>query len=311
MEKYLVTGGAGFIGSNIVETLLKKNKNVKILDNFLTGKKENIELFAKEVELIEGDLRDKSAVKRAVQDVDYVIHLAALPSVPRSVKNPLLSNDINISGTLTLLEGCKEAKVRRLVFASSSAVYGGRAPLPVKESYATSPISPYGLTKLCGEHYVRLFYELYGLETVSLRYFNVFGPRQDPKSQYAAVIPKFITAILKDDSPTVFGDGEQSRDFTFVANVVEANIKACEAGKEALGKSFNIACEQSLSLNQLLSLINKKVGKEVKAIYTYARSGDIKHSLASIEEAEKYLNFKPLVSTEEGLSKTIEWFEKI
>lgn len=308
MEKYLVTGGAGFIGSNIVETLLARKKKVRVLDNFLTGKKENLAPFLNKIELIKGDIRNKKTVSQALKGVDYVMHLAALPSVIRSVDNPQLSNDINVCGTLNLLEACKASKVKRFIFSSSSSVYGGRAPLPVKENCLLCPISPYGVSKLTGEYYSRIFYELYGLETISLRYFNVFGPRQNPSSQYAAVIPKFITAMLQNKNPVIFGDGEQSRDFTYVSNVVAANIKACTVPKKALGKAFNIACGQSINLNQLVSLINSILNKKIKSSYTKERAGDIKHSLAANQEAKKYLKFEPAVTFEQGLKTTAKWF---
>lgn len=308
MSVYLVTGGSGFIGSNIVRALLERKQSVKVLDNLLTGRKENIEDILHDIDFIEGDIRNEDDLDVALSGVDYVIHLGALPSVQRSVQNPYRSNDINVNGTIKLLDACKKHDIKRLVFASSSSVYGGRAPLPVKEEYKTEPISPYGLCKLTGEHYLRLYFELYGLETVALRYFNVFGPRQNPDSQYAAVIPKFITAMINDESPVIYGDGKQSRDFTYVDNVIEANILACTTTADVAGKVFNIACGKSIDLNELVDVINKALGKNIKPIYDADRKGDIKHSLASAQKAYEIMGFEPVCSVESGLEKTIEWY---
>lgn len=308
MSTYLVTGGAGFIGSNIVRTLLERSQEVKVLDNLLTGRKENIEDVLDKIDFIEGDIREDADLDKALSGVDYVIHLGALPSVQRSVQNPYRSNEINVSGTIKLLDACRRHDIKRVVFASSSSVYGGRAPLPVKEEYKTEPISPYGLCKLTGEHYLRLYFELYGLETVALRYFNVFGPRQNPDSQYSAVIPKFITAMINDKSPVIYGDGKQSRDFTYVANVIEANILACTTTGDVAGKAFNIACGESIDLNDLVQYINDALGKDISPIYEVARSGDIKHSLACADKAKDAMGFEPVCSVSDGLKKTIEWY---
>lgn len=309
MAKYLITGGAGFIGSNIAEELLKRGEYVRIIDNFSTGKRENIEEFIDDIDLIEGDLRNIDDVKRAVKDIDFVLHQAALPSVPRSVADPISSNANNIDGTLNLLVAAKEAGVKRVVIAASSSAYGDTEILPKVEYMMPNPLSPYAVTKYVEELYGRVFYKVYGLETVLLRYFNVFGPKQDPTSQYAAVIPKFITKILKGESPIIFGDGEQTRDFTYVDNVVEANILAATSEKVGHGEVINIACGQRISLNQLVDKINEILGTNIRPIYDKPRVGDIKHSLASIEKAEKLLGYSVKVTFEEGLRKVIDWYK--
>ena len=307
---YLITGGAGFIGSNIAEHLVKKGRSVRILDNFLTGKRENLRSFAKSAEIIEGDLRDIDQVRRAVEGVRYVIHVAALPSVPRSVEEPQLAHDININGTLNLLLAARDARCQRVVFSSSSSVYGDTPTLPKREDMTPAPLSPYAVHKITGEYYCRIFWQLYGLETVSLRYFNVFGPRQDPQSQYAAVIPRFITAILADKLPTIFGDGKQTRDFSHVENIIAANLAACEAGKEALGESFNIACGGRISLLDLIATINKIAGKSIAPVHEPPRAGDIRDSQADIAKAGTLLGWEPRVDFQEGIEKAVTWYRQ-
>ncbi|HRR42831.1 MAG TPA: SDR family oxidoreductase [Syntrophales bacterium] len=316
---YLVTGGAGFIGSNVAEALLKQGCRVRVLDNFLTGKRDNL-TFAKpgEVELIEGDIRDLATCRRAVEKVDYVIHLAALGSVPRSVADPLMANEINVTGTLNVLVASRDAGVKRLVYASSSSVYGDQptdgqpdsagGPTPKVETMTPNPLSPYAVNKLAGEAYCRVFYRLYGMETVALRYFNVFGMRQDPASEYAAVIPRFISALLEGRQPVVYGDGKQSRDFTFVEDVVSATLLACTAPVEAAGRVFNIACNRRFTLLELLAELKEILGSATEPVFAEARKGDIRHSMADIALAKKYLRFEPRVSFRRGLERTVDWF---
>ena len=308
--KYLITGGAGFIGSNIAHQLLSQGEQVRIIDNFSTGRRINIDDIEDKIELIDGDIRDFWTVKDAVDGVDYILHQAALPSVPRSVQNPLTSNSVNIDGTLNLLEASRQAGIKRFVMASSSSVYGDTPELPKHEGMWTDPLSPYAVTKLTNEKYCKVFYELYGLETVCLRYFNIFGPRQDPKSEYAAVIPKFINAMLAGKQPVVFGDGEQSRDFTFIDNAVQANLLATTAA-DAPGKYYNIACGAKFTLNDLLDMLRSILKCDIKAKYTPPRPGDILHSYADIERARNDLGYDPKVMFEEGLRNTVNWFSAI
>jgi len=303
---YLVTGGAGFIGSHIVDRLVQNGEKVRVLDNFSTGKRANIEHNLGEIDLINGSLTDMGTVRRAVEGVDYVLHQGALPSVPRSVNDPIGSNDANINGTLNLLVAARDAGVKRLVFASSSSVYGDSPSLPKHERMPPDPLSPYALTKLAGECYCRLFTDLYGLETVSLRYFNVFGPRQDPESQYAAVIPKFIKCMLKGERPVIYGDGLQSRDFTYVENNVEANILACSAPR-AVGEVMNIACGDRFSLLDLVDIINRILGTSIEPVFEPARPGDVKHSQADISKARELIGFEPKVGFVEGLERLVGW----
>ncbi len=310
MSLYLISGGAGFIGSNIAGELIAKGEDVRILDNFLTGKKENIKSFADKVEVIEGDIRDRRVTDKAVRGVDFILHQAALASVQRSVEDPFTTNEINVTGTLNLLLSAKEQQVKRFVFASSSSVYGDSETLPKHENMIPNPLSGYALSKLAGEHYCKIFYELYGLKTISLRYFNVFGPRQDPQSDYAAVIPLFITAIISGKQMVIYGDGEQSRDFTYIKNVVDANLRACLVSEEAVGKVYNIACGERYTLNELLKALSKIASEGVNPRYDSPRMGDVKHSQASIKEAENLLGFTPSVGFEEGLKKTFEWYKK-
>jgi UDP-N-acetylglucosamine 4-epimerase len=315
----LVTGGAGFIGSNMAEALLKRGEKVRVLDNFLTGKRSNLSFpRAEEIEIMEGDIRSPETCRKALEGMDRVIHLAALGSVPRSVEDPLLTNESNITGTLNLLVASRDCGVRRFVYASSSSVYGDQPtdsradesedPQPKVETMTPNPLSPYALSKLVGETYCRLFQRLYGLETVALRYFNVFGPRQDPESEYAAVIPRFIKALLREEKPVIYGDGRQSRDFTFVADVVRANLLACDAPSEALGQTFNTACNRRFTLLQLLDELKSITGKDIKPVFAGARKGDIKHSMADISLARKLLGFEPEVSFRKGLEQTVSWF---
>jgi UDP-N-acetylglucosamine 4-epimerase len=316
MANILVTGGGGFIGSNLAEALLKRGDAVRVLDNFSSGRKENLafpelgETLTSRLEILQGDMTDREICRKAVEGIDYVLHQAAIPSVPRSVAQPIESNDANINGTLNLLVEARDAGVKRMVFASSSSVYGNTPTLPKVETITPNPLSPYAVQKLTAEHYFRIFYELYGLETVCLRYFNVFGPRQDPTSEYSAVIPKFIKALLTNDRPTIFGDGEQSRDFTHVDNVVYGNLLALEAPKAA-GKAMNLACGGRLTLNELLSILKKIIGSDIEPIYADPRPGDVKHSHADISLSEDLLEYKMQVPTEEGLARTVDYFKEV
>ena len=313
MSLFLVTGGGGFIGSNLVEVIVGRGDAVRVLDNFATGRRSNLEnavSWAKSgggsFELLEGDIRDLATCRRAVAGADYVLHQAAIPSVQRSVKDPVGSNDVNVSGTLNLLVAARDENVKRFVMASSSSLYGESETLPKVETMAPAPISPYGLQKLAGETYCGLFHRLYGLPAIALRYFNVFGPRQDPTSEYSAVIPLFITAIKQGIQPTIFGDGEQTRDFSYIANVVQANLRSCEAGPAAHGGAFNIACGERLSLNDLVGILGEFAGRKVQPAYAPHRSGDITHSLAGIEKARRLLGYAPEVSVRDGLRRTWE-----
>jgi nucleoside-diphosphate-sugar epimerase len=307
MKSYLVTGGAGFIGSHIVEELVGRGEKVRVLDNFLTGKLENIAPFLDRIELIEGDIRDPETCRRAVEGMNYVLHQAALPSVPRSIEDPLLTNEINVNGTLNMLWASVGAGIKRFVFASSSSVYGDDERLPQKEGHEGRPLSPYALSKLIGEKYGRLFYMVYGLEVIALRYFNIFGPRQDPFSQYAAAIPLFITKIIAGERPLIFGDGEQSRDFTYVSNVVGANLRAAHAPAEAAGGVYNIACGERTTVNTLAAEINRLAGTSVVAVHADPRPGDIRHSFADISRAREVMGFDPQVSFKDGLKRTVAW----
>jgi UDP-glucose 4-epimerase len=304
MSGYLVTGGAGFIGSHICEELLRRGESVAVLDNFATGKRENLRHLARDLRIIKGDLRDLVVVREAVRGADYVLHQGALPSVPRSVADPVTSHQVNTEGTLNVLVAARDAGVKRVVFASSSSVYGDTPVLPKREDMPSNPKSPYAVSKLTGEHYCRVFYEIYGLETVALRYFNVFGPRQDPDSQYAAVIAKFTRALLDGGEITVYGDGEQTRDFTYVANVVEANLLATGA-PGAAGKVFNIACGDQVSLNQVIRHLAELVHRESEVVYQPPRAGDVKHSRADIASASSILGYRVKVAFDEGLARTL------
>src|SRR3954447_7366561 len=305
--RVLITGGGGFIGSHLVDHFLAARHEVRVLDNFATGRRENLLHVMGDVELVEGDMQSYERVHNAVRDCEVVLHQAALPSVPRSVADPLTTNASNVIGTLNVLLAARDAGAKRVVFASSSSVYGANPTLPKSEDLAAAPMSPYAVTKLAGEGYCRSFHQVYGLETVALRYFNIFGPRQDPLSQYAAVIPNFITAVLSGRGPKVFGDGEQSRDFTFIENVVEANRLALEA-PDAVGKAYNVACGDRITLNQVLGDIAEITGKDADAQYLDPRPGDVPHSHASIDRARAELGYEVRVDFRDGLRRTIEHF---
>jgi UDP-glucose 4-epimerase len=305
--KVLITGGGGFIGSHLVDHFLAAGDDVRVLDNFATGSRENLAGVRDDIALVEGDIQSYERVHNAVRGCEVVVHQAALPSVPRSVQDPLTSNASNVIGTLNVLLAARDSGVRRVLYASSSSVYGTNPTLPKSEDLATAPISPYAVAKLAGEGYCRIFFEVYGIETVALRYFNVFGPRQDPQSQYAAVVPNFITALLTGHQPTVFGDGEQSRDFTYVENVVEANRLAIEANDIA-GNTYNIACGERISLNDLLTELGSITGREFEAVHEAERSADVRHSLADISRATADLGYRPPVDLRTGLARTLEFY---
>lgn len=307
MSTFLVTGGAGFIGSHLVRRLVERGETVRVVDNFSTGKDENIESWRDRVSIIRGDICSRDTVRKAMADVDYVLHQAALPSVPRSIKDPISSNHVNVNGTLNLLIAAKECGVKRFVYASSSSVYGNPEQMPVNETFTPNPLSPYAVTKLSTEYYAAIYSQIYGLETVGLRYFNVFGPGQDAASQYSAVIPIFISRILNGNAPVVFGDGEQSRDFTYIDNVVDANMLAA-AAEGVSGKVFSIACGERISLNNMIGLIGGFLDAAVRPEYAEPRQGDVKHSFADISKAASLLGYKPRVSFERGLKMTLDWY---
>jgi len=309
MAVYVVTGGGGFIGSHIVEELLRRNEIVRVIDNFSTGKWENVEPFEGGAEIIEADIAEGKNLPRFLEGADYVIHQAAIPSVPKSILDPVKSHHANVNGTLQLLNASREADVKRVVYASSSSVYGDSPTLPKHEGMMPNPLSPYGAQKLFAEIYCQVFTRAYGLETVSLRYFNVFGPRQDSTSQYSGVLALFIPAVLQSKRPTIYGDGLQSRDFTYVQNVVEANLLACTVPGVA-GQVFNVACGDRITVNSMLQQINKITGKDIAPIYSEPRPSDIKHSQADITRAKEHLGYQPKISFEEGLRNTIEWYRK-
>ena len=308
MANYLVTGGAGFIGSNLVEHLLSLGESVRVLDNLSTGHRGNLAPFLKRIDFIEGDIRDPDACTTAAKDMDFILHQAAVPSVPRSVSDPALSHESGATGTLNLLIAARDARIKRFVFASSSSVYGDQETEVKTEDLALNPLSPYAVTKAAGEYYLRAFNVCYGLETISLRYFNVFGPRQDPDSPYSAVIPLFIRAVLDDQTPTVHGDGLQARDFTFVENNVCANVLAATAPFQANGQPYNIACGASFSLLELLAGIDEALGTHTTPIHSEARIGDIRLSKADISRARSDMGYEATVSFQEGLRRTIEWY---
>ncbi|MFL5307345.1 MAG: SDR family oxidoreductase [Polyangia bacterium] len=311
-SSFLITGGAGFIGSSIARALLARGDRVRVIDNFFSGKRENLADVAKDVEVIEGDIRDDQALARAVNGVEVVYHEAAIPSVPRSLADPISSHDANATGTLKVLAAAKKAGVRRVVYAASSSAYGDTPTLPKIETMRPSPLSPYAVSKLAGEHYCAVFAGAYGLETVSLRYFNVFGPRQDPTSEYAAVIPRFITAALANQGVTVFGDGNQSRDFCFIDNTVEANLAAAFAPAAAVsGGVFNVACGAATTLNEVVKLVSDIVGHPVPITYQQGRVGDVKHSLADITAARERLGYRGAISFAEGLKRTAAWYASL
>jgi len=310
---YMVTGGGGFIGSHIVEELLRRGQRVRVLDNFSTGKRVNLQfpglaVARQNLEIVGGDIRDAAVVRSSMDGIDYVLHEAALPSVPRSIADPISSNDVNVGGTLNVLVAARDAGVKRVVYASSSSVYGNTPVSPKHEELPTNPLSPYAVSKLAGERYCIAFSIAYKLPAVCIRYFNVFGPRQDPSSQYSAVIPRFITALLKGNPPTIFGDGLQSRDFTYVSNVVHANLLAC-ISNEAIGSVMNIACGDEHSLLQLHGELARIIRTNVKPKFEPARTGDVKHSRAACDLAQRLLGYSPVVGWEEGLLKTVEYYQ--
>lgn len=303
--RILVTGGAGFIGSHLVAALLRRGDEVRVLDNFSTGFRENLAAVAGEYELLEGDLRSYERVHAAVRGCEAVLHQGALPSVPRSVQDPLTSSEINIGGTLNVLLTARDEGVRRVVVASSSSIYGDTPGLPRLETMAASPLAPYAVSKLAAEQYALSFSRVYGLETAALRYFNVFGPRQDPLSHYSAVIPRFIVAMQRGSAPQIYGDGEQSRDFTFIDDVVQANLLAIDA-PDASGRAFNIACGRQITLNELVDILNRLFGTEIEAVRGDPRPGDVLHSLADISLARRHLGYRPAADLEAGLEQTAE-----
>jgi UDP-glucose 4-epimerase len=308
--KILVTGGAGFIGSHIVERLVKDNYSVRVLDNYSTGSVDNLKQEIRDrIEIIEGDIRSYHIVQNAVKGIEVILHLAALPSVPRSIKDPITTNEVNVVGTLNILDAAREYGVKRLVFSSSSSIYGNNPETPKIENMAPNPLSPYAISKMTAENYCRIFSEIYGLQTISLRYFNVFGPKQNPFSEYSAVIPKFINFVLNNKVITIDGDGQQSRDFTYVDNVVDANLRCIEREIERKYLVMNIACQESISLNKFVGILSDKLKKEIKTQYITQRTGDVKHSLADINLAKNYLGYKPLVTFENGIEKTIKFYE--
>ena len=309
MEKFLVTGGAGFIGSNICRKLVSQGCFVRVLDNLITGKKSNLAGAIEKIEFVEADMGDSEVAQAAMKNIDAVLHQGALPSVPRSVDDPGLTHKHCVDATFTLLMAARDAGVKRFVYAASSSAYGDAPTSPKIETMRPNPLSPYAVGKLVGEYYCSVFCEVFGLETVSLRYFNVFGPYQDPSSQYAAAIPAFVTAILKNQPPTIYGDGEQSRDFTYIDNIVEANLLAARA-KRTKGEVINIACGQAITVNAIIDMINQLLGRKVKPIYAPSRPGDVKHSLADITLARTLIGFKPTVQFKEGLERAIEWYRR-
>ena len=306
MAHYLVTGGAGFIGSHLAEELSRRGHSVRVADSLVTGKRTNLD-HVRGVEFLEGDLADPDFARQAVQGVEYVLHQAAIPSVPRSVKDPISSHRANVDATLSVLVAARDAGVKRLVFAGSSSAYGNTPTLPKREDMPSHPLSPYALQKVVGEQYLQMFTKLYGLETVSTRYFNVFGPRQDPSSPYSGVISVFATALIENRSPTIYGDGEQTRDFTYVANVVDGVLRACEAPGVS-GEVINVATGGRISLNQLFRTMRDLVGRAVEPSYAEVRPGDVKDSQADIAKAQRLLGYQPIVSFEEGLERTFEWY---
>jgi UDP-glucose 4-epimerase len=309
MSKFLITGIAGFIGSSLVRAFLQEGHTVVGVDNFSTGRHENLTDISRRIDFREADINDAAAMAEACRGIEFVLHHAAIPSVPRSVADPEGNNRANVDGTLNLLVSAQRAGVRRVVYAASSSAYGDTPTLPKREDMLPSPISPYAVAKLAGEHYMTSFYRCYGLETVCLRYFNVFGPRQDPSSQYSGVLSKFITQMLNGEQPTIFGDGMQSRDFTYVDNVVQANLLACRApARESAGKVFNVATGRRFNLNQVFEILQPLTGYKGVVAYASERAGDVKHSLADISRAREHLGFEPTVTFEDGLRRTVEWY---
>lgn len=306
---YLVTGGAGFIGSHICTALIERGARVRVLDNLLTGKRANLAHLADRVEFVEASITDEEATRRACEGVSIVFHQAAIPSVPRSVREPRLNHEANVNGTFNVLMAARDAGVKRVVYAASSSAYGETEELPKRETMLPAPLSPYAAAKLVGEYYCQVFTRVYGLETVALRYFNVFGPRQDPSSPYSGVISKFVTSLLNGAAPVIFGDGEQSRDFTYIDNVVDANLRAAEA-PAAAGEVMNVAIGERITLNQLLAELQQIIGTKLKAGYAETRAGDVRHSLADITKAQRLLGYTPLVGLAEGLRRTVAWYRE-
>jgi len=310
MANVLVTGGAGFIGSHLVTALVERGDRVRVIDDFSSGHRENLDHVRDHIDLIEGDIRDAAQCQSACRDIEFVFHEAAVPSVPKSVDAPQASHDVNMTGMFNVLRAAVDAKVRRLIYAASSAAYGDTKESPKHEGILPEPLSPYAVQKLAGEHYNRVFYQCWGLQTLSLRYFNVFGSRQDPKSDYAAAIPAFVTSILRGEPPTVFGDGEQTRDFTFVDNVVHGNILAMKVEKTC-GEVVNVACGGQISVNEVIATINRLLGTDVQPKYVPPRAGDVRHSCADSSRAEKLLGYKPIVSFEDGLHRAIDYYREM
>lgn len=309
MNRLLVTGGAGFIGSNICRRLVSEGCFVRVVDNLSTGHLHNLDAVIDKVEFIQADMGDPAVARKAMDGIDVVLHQGALPSVPKSIEDPAATHKHCVDATFNLLMAARDARIKRFVYAASSSAYGESLTLPKVETMQTAPLSPYAAAKLVGEYYCKVFYTVYGLETISLRYFNIFGPHQDPTSQYAAAIPAFVTSILKDTPPTVYGDGRQSRDFTHVDNVVAANLLAAQA-EATHGEVLNIACGEQITINAVIEHINRCVGKRVKPLYVPDRPGDVKHSMADISLAEKVIGYKPVVQFAEGLEKAIEWYRQ-
>ncbi len=307
MTKFLVTGGAGFIGSNICKELISQGCFVRVVDNLLTGKRSNLDSIIDKIEFVQADMGDTEVAKSVMKDIDVVLHQGALPSVPLSVENPAPTHQHCVDATFTLLLAARDTGVRRFVYAGSSSAYGDTPTLPKVESMTPLPLSPYAVAKLVGEYYCSVFYQVFGLETITLRYFNVFGPYQNPESQYAAAIPAFVTSILNDKPPTIYGDGEQSRDFTYIDNVVHANLLAARV-KETKGQVVNIACGLAVTVNEIIAMINEATGKSIKPNYTDPRPGDVKHSLADITLAKELIGFEPVISFEDGLKLAIDWY---
>lgn len=312
MAAYLITGIAGFIGSSLARAVLARGDQVRGIDNLSTGKRGNVAEILGKIDFREADLVDLAAIQQACAGVDYVLHEAAIPSVPRSVKDPLESNRANIDATVNLLVAARDAGVKRVVYAASSSAYGDTPTLPKREDMPPNPISPYAVAKLTGEYYMASFWRCYGLETVSLRYFNIFGPRQDPSSPYSGVLAKFITQMLRGEQPTIFGDGQQSRDFTYVDNVVNANLLACSAAaNEVAGRMFNVATGARIDLNETFRVLKKLTGYSGEVNYGPERAGDVKHSLADLSLAKRHLGYRPTVNFEEGLRRTVEWYRSV
>ena len=314
MALHLVTGGAGFIGSHLAERLLADGHDVRVLDDFSSGRETNLGFSAAKgggrLEVVRGDVSDEETARSSARGVDCVFHQAAIPSVPRSIDNPAATHRANVTGTLNLLIASRDAGVKRFVYASSSSVYGDTTTLPKVETMTPAPLSPYAISKLSAEHYARVFHRIYGLPTIGLRYFNIFGPRQDPTSQYAAVVPRFITAIASGRAPVIYGDGEQTRDFNYVGNAVEANLRAAACPDSAFGMTFNVACGARISLLELVERINGIFGTRIVPMHEEARPGDVKHSLADISEARKHLGWQPATGLDEGLKITADWFAR-